>query len=212
MKRFEKILLGIEGIIYLIAFIVIIYNMCDFEYIKIANWQVFILYMGLGILLPIIGFAAAWILLKKGKKTSGRIIGVLLVPYLVMTCYSGFILMLGGVTYSQTKDITHYKQYDQEVVKQLEGYIDILPETDEEGLTLTNYNYEYMRTFNDNFTISVSTQYQEMKYMEKKIEQLNNEYGAVILQETEKENIYQYGKWLITCDMDQRQITYEITY
>lgn len=212
MKSIEKILLGIEGVIYLIIFGIIIYNVCNFKYVKIANWQGLVQYVGIGILLPIVGFTAACILLKKSRRTAGRIIGILLVPYLVVTCFCGFILMLGGITCSATKDLDHYKQYDKEVVKQLERYMDILPKKDEEGMILTGYNYKYTRTLSDKFTISVSTQYQEMKYMERKIKQLNEEYGVTILQEAEKENIYQYGNWLVTCDMEQKQIIYRMEY
>lgn len=212
MKRIEKILLGIEAVIYLIISGIIIYNVCNFKYVRIVNWRAFVQYVGIGILLPIVCFTAACIMLKKSRKTVGRIIGILLVPYLVVTCFCGFILMLGGITCSATKNLDHYKQYDKEVVKELERYMDILPEKDEEGIIFTDYNYKYMRTLSDNFTISVSTQYQEMEHMEIKMEQLNEEYGVTVLQEDEKESIYQYGKWLITCDKEQKQIVYSMEY
>ena len=77
---------------------------------------------------------------------------------------------------------------------------------------MTDYNYRYIRTFNDNFVISVGAEYQENLYMEKAIAQLKEKHGATVLQENEKENIYQYGKWIITYNMETRQVIYRMEY
>lgn len=212
MKLIEKILIAIEMLIYGVTFGVILYNMCNFKYVKVANWKAAILYGGVGIVLPLVGFAVVCVLHKNNKRLAGRIIEILLVPYFLVVCYCGFILMLGGVTCSATKDLENYKQYDKEVVKQLERYADILPEKDQQGVSLTEYDYKYMRTLNDNFKISVTARYQEQSYVETEIEKLKDEYGATVVGEEEKEKSYQYGDWKITCNMEQNRITYKLEH
>lgn len=212
MKKIEKILLGIEGLIYVIVFGCIIYQMCNFRYVKVANLNGLLQYTGIGMVLPAVVFVAACILLKKGKKIIGRVMGILLVPYLIVTCLCGFMLALGGITHSETDNLEHYKQYDKEVVKMLERYLDILPEKEEQGMTITNYKYEYMRTLDDNFSIYVDTAYQKAEELERKTEQLKEEFGVTILQEDTAVKKYQYGEWLIECDMEQKKIVYTMEY
>lgn len=212
MKQIEKIFIAIEMLIYVVTFAIILYNMCNFKYVKVENWKAATLYGGVGIVLPLVGLVVVCVLHKNNKRLAGRIIEILLIPYFLFVCYCGFILMLGGVTCSATKDLKNYEQYDKEVVKELERYSDILPERDQEGVSLADYDYQYMRTLNDNFNIAVTAQYQEQSYLEAEIEKLKEEYGATVVKENEKENCYQYGDWKITCNMEQKQIVYKLEH
>ncbi|MBQ9990903.1 MAG: hypothetical protein IJP31_08180 [Lachnospiraceae bacterium] len=216
-KRFDKILLGIEAVIYgviIIFFIGIVSSIWNYKYGKIGDWKAFLGYLNIGIVIPFLGIVAANILLYR-KKTKEivveRIIGIILIPYIIITIFCGTVLAFGGAVWSETNKVEDYKKYDIEVEEALKGYGDIFPETEEKGIALLKYHYKYVRTFDDNFEIKVVTQYQDEEMMRNKIEYLQKAYGIHPVEET-KGATYQYGKCLIECDEIEKKITYEVKY
>lgn len=213
-KRVDKILLGIEAIIYVVIIIGILSSVWDYKYGKVGDWKGFLGCLVIGDIIPLLGIVVANILLYK-KKTKviimGRIIGIILIPYIIITIFCGILLAFGGVICSETNKLENYKKYDVEVEEALKGYGDIFPETDERGITLLEYNYKYIRTLDDNFEIKLVTQYQDEETMRNKIEYLQKTYGIQLVEET-KGQTYEYGKYLIGCDEMKKEITYEVKY
>lgn len=213
-KRVDKILIGIEAIIYIVVIIGILINIWDYKYVKIDDWKGFLGYLVIGSIIPLLGIVVANILLYR-KETKvikiGRVIGIALIPYIIITMFCGFVLAFGGVICSETNKLENYKKYDVEVEEALKGYGDIFPEKDEGDLTISGYNYKYIRTLDDNFAIKIVTQYQDHEAMRNKIEYLQKTYGVQIVEETESQT-YEYGKCLIRCDETKKEITYEMKY
>lgn len=184
--------------------------MWNFKYPKIVNWSGLLLFFGMGIILPIIGLVVSGMLLKKKKKIFGITVSIILLPYIVVTGICGFFLCFGGITRSVTDDLEDYKQYDKEVVKMLECYGDIFPEKDEPQIKIVEYNYEYIRTLNDEFYIHIKTQYQDTESADEKINQLKETYGISILSESETEREYEYGDCSIKYNSENREIVYRL--
>lgn len=213
-KNLDKIIFGLEAIIYAAIIIRILSSIWDYKYAKVSDWKAFVGYLVIGSIIPLLGIAIANILLymKKPKVIKlGRIIGVILIPYITITIFCGILLAFGGIICSETNNIENYKKYDVEVEKAIKGYGDIFPETDERGITLLEYNYKYIRTLDDNFEIKIVTQYQDEEIMRNKIEDLQKAYGIQLVGES-KDQTYEYGKCLIECDEMKKEITYEIKY
>ena len=213
-KRVDKILIGIEAIIYIVVIIGILINIWDYKYVKIDDWKGFLGCLVIGSIIPILGIVVANILLyKKESKLIkiGRVIGVVLIPYIIITMFCGVILAFGGVICSETNKLENYKKYDVEVEAVLKNYRDIFPEKDEGEITISGYNYKYIRTLDDNFEIKVLTQYQDEEAMRNKIEYLQETYGIQIVEEMESQT-YEWGKCLIRCDEIKKEITYEMKY
>lgn len=211
-NKLDKILIGIEGIIYGAIVIGILITIWDYKYVKICNWKWTLGCIVFGSVIPVLGIAMANILLyKKEKKAikTGRIVGVLLLPYIIITLVCGFLLEFGGIICSYTDDLKNYKKYDVEVEEVLKGYRDIFPEIDEKGVTLLEYNYKYVRTLDDNFEIKVISQYENTEVMKNKIEQLQKEYGINLVEESGQKK-YEYGNCLIWCDETKKEIVYEL--
>ena len=213
-RRLDKILFGIEAIIYGVIIIGILSSVWDYKYAKVGDWKGFLGYLVIGDIIPLLGIVAANILLYRKKIKEiiiGRIIGIILIPYIIITIFCGIILAFGGVIWSETNKLENYKKYDIEVEEALKRYGDIFPETDERGITLLEYHYKYIRTLDDNFEIKIVTQYQDHEAMRNKIEYLQKTYGVQIVEETESQT-YEYGKCLIRCDETKKEITYEMKY
>lgn len=213
-RRLDKIIFGIEAIIYGVIIIGILSSVWDYKYGKVGDWKGFLGCLVIGDIIPFLGIVAANVLLYK-KKTKeiimGRIIGIILIPYIIITIFCGIILAFGGVIWSETNKLENYKKYDIEVEEALKGYGDIFPEKDERGITLLEYHYKYIRTLDDNFEIKIVTQYQDEEIMRNKIEYLQKTYGIQLVEET-KGQTYEYGKCLIECDEMEKEITYEVKY
>lgn len=186
--------------------------MWNFKYPKIVNWSGLLLFAGVGLILPAIGFVTSGVLLKKGKKVLGTTVSIILIPYIAVTCICGFFLGFGGVSRSVTNNLEDYKQYDKEVVKMMERYGDIFPEKDEAGMVIVEYNYEYIRTLNDNFSIYVKTQYNDVESMNIKIEELKEIFGISTLIENETEREYEYGDCSIKYNSKNREIVYSLEW
>ena len=191
-RRLDKIIFGIEAIIYGVIIIGILSSVWDYKYAKVGDWKGFLGCLIIGDIIPFLGIVAANVLLYK-KKTKeiimGRIIGIILIPYIIITIFCGIILAFGGVIWSETNKL----------------------EKDERGINLLEYHYKYIRTLDDNFEIKIVTQYQDEEIMRNKIEYLQKTYGIQLVEET-KGQTYEYGKCLIGCDEMKKEITYEVKY
>ena len=216
-KNWDKILFGIEAVIYgviIIFFIGIVSNIWNYKYVKVSDWKAFLGYLIIGIVIPIVGIIAANILIyrKKTKEMAvGRVIGIIMIPYIIITIFCGTVLAFGGAVWSETNRVVDYKKYDMEVEEALKGHGDLFPEADEKGLTLLEYHYKYIRTFDDKFEIRVVTQYEDEEMMRNKIEYLQKTYGIQPVEETQGK-VYEYGKYLIEGNEMEKKITYEVKY
>lgn len=213
-KKIDKILLGIEVIIYVVIIMKILSSIWDYKYGKVCDWKGFLGCLIIGDIIPLLGIVVANILLYK-KETKvikiGRIIGIFLVPYIIVTLFCGLLLEFGGIICSETNKLENYKEFDVEVEEALKGYGDIFPEKDENGMISLIYNYKYIRTLDDNFEINIVTQYQDVEIIKNKIEYLQKTYGIHPVDKTEGKT-YEYGKCLIWCDETKKEITYEMIY
>lgn len=216
-KNWDKILFGIEAVIYgviIIFFIGIVSNIWNYKYVKVSDWKAFLGYLIIGIVIPIVGIIAANILIyrKKTKEMAvGRVIGIIMIPYIIITIFCGTVLAFGGAVWSETNRVVDYKKYDMEVEEALKGHGDLFPEAEEKGLTLLEYHYKYIRTFDDKFEIRVVTQYEDEEMMRNKIEYLQKTYGIQPVEETQGK-VYEYGKYLIEGNEMEKKITYEVKY
>ncbi len=216
-KNWDKILFGIEAVLYgviIIFFIGIVSNIWNYKYVKVSDWKAFLGYLIIGIVIPIVGIIAANILIyrKKTKEMAvGRVIGIIMIPYIIITIFCGTVLAFGGAVWSETNRVVDYKKYDMEVEEALKGHGDLFPEAEEKGLTLLEYHYKYIRTFDDKFEIRVVTQYEDEEMMRNKIEYLQKTYGIQPVEETQGK-VYEYGKYLIEGNEMEKKITYEVKY
>ena len=67
-NKLDKILIGIEGIVYGVIVIGILITIWDYKYVKICNWKWALGCIVFGSVIPILGIAMANILLYKKEK------------------------------------------------------------------------------------------------------------------------------------------------
>lgn len=126
-----KLLAGIETVIYSIFTILILLIASQNKYISINSSSGLLLWGGLGILCPLLVSIAANVFIRSEKKTIGKVVSYLLIPYVAFSCISLFFFEFGGIICSGTENISNYREYDEEVEPILRGYENLLPQKGE---------------------------------------------------------------------------------